>query len=762
MAVEFGDLWPQGSGTSSLGAEMTNGDFTGDIRPYAHVHMNSGIFHEPLTGASGVIRYRKDNLTAFVPFGILPAQGFELSFDGGASYGLGFGREPLNGFNVIYTPNNIRTQVRSSGLSIFSIGSIDVSSYESDINFLANSHANIAFQADGKVSLISTLAAGNPLLSNGVDFTTHYSNMRFQAGLLGSNYGDILLSAWASSGQLKYNFGQHQSWYIKTSHASTGGPFNDGFWPIAHSGNISQLLNQVVLGVGSGLQQTYDASREATLLLPNNLNALGLLFKLRNGTRNSLPTDPRGFVPTYGVAVSGFSATPTNQHSYGVAFLGHNALSFQGSGTSQSNLWLGINPVTGLGTVTSSGILTITGSGININSQGFISYGSTGNQILTVGGVFAVSAQGQISLSSANSASLSAPTVVFTATNDMSLQAQGGPLNLETVNDNHDISLNSTGDFILHAHNHSGQMGYRFGPYESWHQFNSAGGGTASFQPIPHSGHINQMIQSARTDIGSGLQRAYNAGRTVVLNSAIGDLQLISNTAKAKFAGTTLAPLNLSGVFTRPTVTLEMGDMYSMAHSAMEDLGVNTQATTQAIASAKALGLATPVFNTGSGIVNFALSSGVMQCVNNGAQTITTAFTDVNLNTITATADQNYTLSATPGSGVITVMSPGLYKISYKVAFAKTVGTLPQTAEVKLVVNNDGIAVLGSVIDAFMFDAVNAAKSSGGTVIFQNLNAGDNLRLQANSTLAGANNCQIMNRGAIFCIEKLGSKRGVF
>ena len=71
MAVKVGDLWPFASGTSSLGAEMANGGFTGAIVPFANVHANSGVYHR-MSGGSGVIRFGR--------FGL------EISNDGGINW----------------------------------------------------------------------------------------------------------------------------------------------------------------------------------------------------------------------------------------------------------------------------------------------------------------------------------------------------------------------------------------------------------------------------------------------------------------------------------------------------------------------------------------------------------------------------------------------------------------------------------------------------------------------------------------------------
>jgi len=58
MAVQVGDLWPFASGAASLGTDGPN-QTTGEIRPFATIHMNSGIWHDPSYGQSGVIRYNQ-------------------------------------------------------------------------------------------------------------------------------------------------------------------------------------------------------------------------------------------------------------------------------------------------------------------------------------------------------------------------------------------------------------------------------------------------------------------------------------------------------------------------------------------------------------------------------------------------------------------------------------------------------------------------------------------------------------------------------
>jgi hypothetical protein len=79
MGQLTGDLLAKASGSASLGAEQRDGrgGFTGDIRPYAHVHMLSGVWHAN-AGESGVLRFGLDALGNPI---------FECSTNGGITFG---------------------------------------------------------------------------------------------------------------------------------------------------------------------------------------------------------------------------------------------------------------------------------------------------------------------------------------------------------------------------------------------------------------------------------------------------------------------------------------------------------------------------------------------------------------------------------------------------------------------------------------------------------------------------------------------------
>jgi len=76
MARINGDLVPIGSGQAHLGVNGGLGDAFDitTVLPFGHVHMNSGVWHDPVTGQSGVLRYSQ------------AASAFQVSIDGGRTF----------------------------------------------------------------------------------------------------------------------------------------------------------------------------------------------------------------------------------------------------------------------------------------------------------------------------------------------------------------------------------------------------------------------------------------------------------------------------------------------------------------------------------------------------------------------------------------------------------------------------------------------------------------------------------------------------
>lgn len=223
-------------------------------------------------------------------------------------------------------------------------------------------------------------------------------------------------------------------------------------------------------------------------------------------------------------------------------------------------------------------------------------------------------------------------------------------------------------------------------------------------------------------------------------------------------ANNTSTIINISGTLTRPSSGIQEGDLYLFKHSALEDLGARTQASTEAEANAKSLGYDTFVYNTGSGFINISTGSGILQALNSSAMSVTTVSQRLPINSTYESSDRNYIVGTGLGSGQITILTPGLYKAAIKVLSSKTVGASPQTVQSQARLNSSNI--LGSTITSFHYDAVNAAANAASTVCVFNANAGDIFDVVASSTLSGGNNCTVGVRGAVVVIEKIGPRRG--
>ena len=155
-----GDLLPQQSGSAAIGVNFRNGAPTNTILPYNNIHFVSGVIHDPMLGVSGVIRFAKNfgEVTSQIPFGVF--RGFELSADGGKTFGLKVGSAedtliPGTAHAIITGPDNA-----SSYLFILTSGNFECHS-QSDYKVVAiddvfiNSRSISLSAEDGSVAITS-------------------------------------------------------------------------------------------------------------------------------------------------------------------------------------------------------------------------------------------------------------------------------------------------------------------------------------------------------------------------------------------------------------------------------------------------------------------------------------------------------------------------------------------------------------------------------------------------------------------------------
>lgn len=122
MGLPFnGDLVPVSSGFANLGvnvgpnAENAFDGTQGAIRPFNHIHQVSGVFHDPLHGQSGVLRFNQ-NVAAF-----------EVSVDGGLTFNALAAGAGVDSIGVLGDANltgnvDLASAAASGFLAIFDTG----------------------------------------------------------------------------------------------------------------------------------------------------------------------------------------------------------------------------------------------------------------------------------------------------------------------------------------------------------------------------------------------------------------------------------------------------------------------------------------------------------------------------------------------------------------------------------------------------------------------------------------------------------------
>lgn len=331
MAREVGDLWPQGSGVAALGAELTNGGLTGEVRPFAHVHALSGVYHNGV-GSSGIIRFANgvfeqsvDGGQTFTTLGAGSALvDLQDAYDSGNEIDLNSSAATPDVATLqqttIHTPVFVKQITPGAGnrgghnlLQSLKDASIVASGFSLTPNltntfcYTAIGPSFIGLQGSGtpgshpasflieagSQGIAAMTASGTFIFSSqgAMLFTIteggQGNDVQFLAGAIAQPGGQVKFQPFLGSGQLEYRFGPHQSWYIKTSSSSTSGPFGDGFNPLVPSGQILQMILENGGGGGaSTLQEAYDNG--ASIYIDNGNLVFGAVNgKTRFGTNGT-------------------------------------------------------------------------------------------------------------------------------------------------------------------------------------------------------------------------------------------------------------------------------------------------------------------------------------------------------------------------------------------------------------------------------------------------------------------------------------------
>lgn len=702
MAIETGDLVPRASGAASLGVEQEGiCGFTTDIRPFCHAHMNSGVFHSPIHGNSGVIRYSNGqmefsddggiNFSAFgtgggatdlqeahdngneveVPSrptdygagsrGILvsEAPGTSEFFDLTAPEGLFNSSSEVETNFVIgvsgYTttpddPSSYAfTSIRPEGIYIRPSGDPTAFGNETPALFIGTTSANTAaafvntsgflfLNGEVGMSLTSNRTITIDSQGNADGFTSNTS--------VTSSFGSTILNAFATSGRLEYQFGPNEAWHTKV------GAGNDTLVPIPHSGHVEQMIATSV----DGRFNDQDAVT-LTTSLTTNINAAA--------TNNLVSWDTQSLI--------------------------------QGDSISHS-------------TSTNSSRLVANEAGIYYISV-TVSYTSTQQRY-----------NGRVKLR-------------VNGTTTLGIRGKSGYLRAQTGHDEASLQITNyairleAGDYLEVLIDRESNV-------------------TGAVNLSANESYVTMIRGNVAA--GNDLQTAYENGDTVILNSS-SDLEVwAANASTFKFVGTGDNPaLNISGVSRPSTTSQALGNIDLVYHG-----NVHSDATpTLEEAQAQSLGLATLALNTGSGIANVMVGSGIQRYRDNaGGQSIANfpTFTPITMASERFATDQYYAYDSSVTG--VRVFVTGLYLINGICAFSATGATTNIFGRITV----NGVAQTASV------GTVPIAVNQFAGFPFQclvNVEAGDYVQITASKLTAGATITSLASESSMNLIY-LGPSRG--
>lgn len=741
MGILTSDLSPRASGSASLGVEQVDGlgGFTTDIRPYAHVHQNSGVFHDPMVGTSGVIRFNAGT------------KSIEMSVDGGLTYPLLLG---TNGSNLANDPQ--AAVVGSGDLSIIAQDEMYLEAVRGVMNWRAFGTLNFTSLTEG----IQMSAMGEP---PGGDI------------VLSANDGEVELISFGGSGVLTYRFGPFEAWHTPV------GAGNPNLVPIPHSGHVAQMIASAG-GTPHTLQAAYDGGNE--ILSNRNLAGnQGVLVGEAAGV--DCPTDEDTLLNkglTYGIAVSGFTPTPLDINSYAITTINPNNIVISSSGSDAGapnftsyNLFIG-----NAGDrqprnfhISTSGILNLvvdnvegnahalnlTNIGANINiAGGTVDIdGASVNIDAQVLGVLHLEG-GDVEIIADNSTGgdidlTSTRDIIGIADRDITLTGERDML-LECIGEDPQDGIGTGGQLALEAFNASGRLEYRFGPHQSWYmkQTHSSTSGPFAdgYNPLVASGAIIQMILE-NAGGGSTLQAAYDAGQTIFLDGP--DMQIAAAGGKLKLSTDgDRAELNMSGLLDLPSTDREVGDISFVRHGAGFPSITVVSPADEDTARAQALGIGDVTINTASGVTNFILASGIGEFDGFGTQqNMNVAGTDVDFNWDRVNHDSAYLVNPTRD---IVFLTPGWFKVTYGMSYDHSVGNTRSIIRVRATLN--GSVVTRSTSYAYSRNTT-AQESSCSRTFTINADPNDILIIQ-NATLDVGTQAGISAECCLL-IERLGPKQ---
>ncbi len=268
-------------------------------------------------------------------------------------------------------------------------------------------------------------------------------------------------------------------------------------------------------------------------------------------------------------------------------------------------------------------------------------------------------------------------------------------------------------------------------------------------------------------DLSQTLQTAYNNGPVLALLQQFGNLNILSKTSTISIATDgNRAPINISGLIAippQPFSNPNIGDIIMLTHSISSGTPLELKLLDINNVNAKSLGLGTLVLNTGSGLANISIGSGIAQFRSNSSVTL-------DISTLPSSGlgigfdiqdffDANYLIGETTTPKGFTVLSPGLYRITYNISLSKTAGTGSKISQTYLRRNLHETITYGQSF-SYHHSIVNDKNTCYASVLVE-ANAGDFFTVFVNlvGTVVAGDITSTLQNDCWCIVEKVGSRR---
>jgi hypothetical protein len=534
-----------------------------------------------------------------------------------------------------------------------------------------------------------------------------------------------------------------------------GGPINT--FEVSLDGGLTYAALLTGSPTPIDLQTAYDNGNEIDVDFGGPGYHGVLVRELEDGAVSFVSSDtPKDAIGAYGIAVSGFTATPENVDSFAFTRMTSHGIHIQGSGYHlvpaafrNADLFLGVEDYSNVAKIATSGGISMStqDGGLSINTN-------DGSYIRQTDGISTTTMRSQAS---------------YSVTDGFISWGQLG------VGHNWNVAISSDNNVITDYIGQSGQTAWMLGPYEGLgvslsHELSVPAG--SAYHPLPHSGQVNQMILEALEADTHTLQKAYAGGEQINIGIAGGNgpVHIYGGDERrtlhlhAEFDQ--IAPLTISGVYERYTYDGSpfefggLGDIFMFANSFMSDgrlQRVGSRAN-PSISQAASMGPAVLAWNCGSGFLPAAIASGVSQFINITAPELPDDTTGMEVAWHTAGQqfpDAFYHVAT--GDEFVTIMVPGFYMASYKVSLQKIDGNERSSVESALWLN--GLEILGSTSSAYLRNTVDAFNTANGVCMF-NAEPGDEVAVHVEKLTNLSDGVQINTRECTLVLQYICPPRG--